>query len=505
MKALKVVFSLILSLLICSFLLTIVSCGDSVVNKNSIVVGIQNSLETLNPYKAGSAGEREVLFNIFESLIKCNIKGEYDPAVAESYSVSDDKCVYTFVIRKNIKFHNGKTLDIEDVIYSLNMAKQVSKSTSPLYGVELKKIDENTLEVKLEEANTELLPYISAMNASIVPADYDNELQVTNPVGTGPFKFNKHVYNESFVIERFDDYYLTDKKAKLDKVTFKIVASIDAAALELQAGTIDVFPNITEEKVSQITDKYNIIEGNQNLIQILALNNKIEPFNNEKVRQAVNYAVDKQAIVELISGNHGSTIGTHMSPKSMPQYYNKDTDSIYTRNIEKAKQLLEDAGYATGFEMTISVPSNYQLHVESAQVIVAQLKEVGINASIELVEWSTWLSDIYAKRNYQATIIGLTPLLTPRDALARYNSDASDNFVNFNNPQFDEIFALAEKEIDLSKKTEYYKQLQMILAEDAASVFIQDPSLLIAVNKRLDGYSVYPYYIQDMSTIYIRE
>jgi len=113
--------------------------------------------------------------------------------------------------------------------------------------------------------------------------------------------------------------------------------------------------------------------------------------------------------------------------------------------VKKAKDLLAEAGYPNGFTFTIKVPSNYKYHVDTSQVIVEQLKQVGITAKIEQIEWASWLSDVYAGRDYEATVIGLDAKLAPRDVLERYKSDAGNNFLNYNNPQFDKTLDNAVK------------------------------------------------------------
>ena len=174
----------------------------------------------------------------------------------------------------------------------------------------------------------------------------------------------------------------------------------------------------------------------------------------------------------------------------------------YDYNVEKAKELLAEAGYANGLTFTITVPSNYQYHVDTAQIVVEQLKAVGITAKIQLVEWNSWLEDVYGKRNFQATIVGLDSNLAPRDSVERFQTDASNNFINYNNPDFDATFEKAIASTVDEEKVEYYKQLQAYLTNDAASAYIQDPPLLVAVNKKLAGYTFYPVYVQDMSKVY---
>ena len=139
------------------------------------------------------------------------------------------------------------------------------------------------------------------------------------------------------------------------------------------------------------------------------------------------------------------------------------------------------------------------------QVIVEQLKKVGVTAKIVPVEWASWLSDVYKGREYQSTIVGLDFNLAPSDVVKRYQSTASNNFVNYSNPAFDSTFATALSTIDEKEKVACYRELQKLLFEDAACVYIQDPALLTAVNKELGGYSFYPVYVQDMSLVYYKK
>ena len=472
---------------------------------NSIVVGITQDLDSLDPHIAVAAGTDEVLFNVFEGLVKPDKNGNFVEAVAESYKISEDAKTYSFVIRENVLFHNGKTVTAEDVVYSLKRCAGLLDVQDPNVLVEsalsivtdIAATDARTVVLTLSQANTELLPYLTC---AIIPCDYED--QKTHPVGTGPFKFVSYAPLESFVVEKFEEYYGT--KAYLDKVTFKIYANTDAAFLELMAGAIDIFPYLTQEQADQLAGKYNIEVGGMNMVQAMFLNNKVAPFDNEKVRQALCYAINRQEILNMLSGGKGEIIGTNMFP-GMSVYYNEETKDVYTHNTEKAKQLLAEAGYADGVSFTITVPSNYQYHMDTAQVIVEQLKAAGITAKIEPVEWASWLSDVYSGRKYQATIVGLDSNLAPSDILKRYVSDSSKNFINYENAAFDVLFRKAVEATEEATKVTCYKEAQMLLATEAASVYLQDPALLTAVNKNLDGYEFYPIFAQDMSLVYYKD
>ena len=206
----------------------------------------------------------------------------------------------------------------------------------------------------------------------------------------------------------------------------------------------------------------------------------------------------------MVAGGRGHIIGSNMFP-GFSRYYDPELETYYDYNVEKAKELLAEAGYPDGFSFTITVPSNYQFHVETAQVLAEQYRQIGVEAEIQLIEWSSWLEDVYQGRNYEATIVGLDAQLVPSDILKRYCSDASNNFVNYQNEEFDRIFAEATATTDDSEKVRYYQELQRILTEDAAAVYIQDPALMVAVSPDLGGYTFYPVYVQDMASIYYLE
>ena len=151
----------------------------------------------------------------------------------------------------------------------------------------------------------------------------------------------------------------------------------------------------------------------------------------------------------------------------------------------------------------IDIPSNYEFHMQTGEVIVEQLKAVGINASINAVEWNTWLTDIYNGRQYTATISGVTCDQTPGYMLNRFETTSSKNFINYTNAEYDEVYAKAQAALDLKEKAGYYRQLQELLVDDAATAFIQVPGNMTAISNRLAGYRFYPIYVQDMSTVYV--
>ena len=493
-------------ILLLTLALAIALCGctggktngeSSSTEKKSIVVGIQQDLDSLDPHLVVAAGTREVLFNVFEGLVKPNENGELVPAVASDYKISEDGKTYTFTLRKGVKFHNGKAVTAQDVKYSIERnagMRDQELLISRFENIEsVNVVDDSTVDVVLKEADTELIAY---MTVAIIPADYKE--QSSKPIGTGPFVFDSYDVDSKFVVKRNDEYW--GEKPELEEVTFKIVANTDSVLLDLQAGTIDIYPYLTDDQAKELSAKFNIEVGNTNLVQGVFLNNENEYFRNEKVRMAMCHAIDKEEIRTMVSGGNGTVIGSFMFP-GLGKYFNEDVVDNYEYDIEKAKALLKEAGYPNGFEFTISIPNNYQFHISTGEVIVEQLKKVGITANIELIDWNVWLDEIYTGREFEATIIGFDSTLAPNDLMRRFVSDNSKNMCNYVNAKYDKYYKMAVETTDDSKKIEYYKELQKILSDDAASIFIQDPPLLVAVSKKLEGYTFYPVYVQDMSKI----
>ena len=466
---------------------------------NEITVGIAQDLDdSLDPHLAVAAGTKEVMFNVFEGLMKPTSTGDLTPAVAESYTVSEDRLTYTFTLREGVKFHNGDEVTAEDVVYSISRCADTTDGTplveafSVIQSVEA--VDERTVAITISEPSNE---FISYMTTAILPADYDQ--QDTAPVGTGPFKFVSRAAQDNIVLEKFDEYWGTP--AYLDKVTFKIMENADSLVMSLQSGAIDLCSHLTSTQVAQLGDDFYVAEGTMNLVQALYLNNAEKPFDDVRVRQALCYAVDKQGIIDLAFDGYGSPIGSSMYP-AFGKYFDESLTNYYTKDVEKAKSLLADAGYPNGFEMTITVPSNYQPHIDTAQVLVEQLKEIGVTAKIELVEWGTWVSDVYAGRQFQSTVVGVDASnMTARALLERFTSDYGKNFINYNNADYDALFQQALVTYDDGEQTAIYKAMEKNLTENAANVYIQDLADLVAVRQGLEGVTFYPIYVLDLSTV----
>lgn len=469
---------------------------------NEIVVAIPQDLEeSLDPHGSVSAGTREVLFNIYEGLVKTGPDGGLIPAVAESYHISDDGLTYTFKLREGVKFHNGEPVTAEDVIYSIQRCIDNADNTGdPALVSALSAIEEltagegGTVSFRIGAPNPELIYFLTV---AIIPADYD--AIDTVPCGTGPFRYVSRSPQENVVVEKFDAYWGTP--AFLDKVTYRIYTDPTAMVLAVKAGAVDLCPHLTAAQVAQIGEEYTVLEDTMNLVQAVYLNHAVEPLNNEKVRQAMSYAINRQEIMDMVADGHGAAVGSSIYPK-LKRYFLPELVDYYPYDPEKGRELLAEAGYGEGFDLTIAVVSSYQPHMDAAEVVVEQLRAIGINASVQPMDLATWQSEVYVGRNYQATVMGVDAKnVTARAMLERFVSDNSKNFINYANSEYDALYIRAQSCTDEDEQTAVYQQMERLLTETAANLYIQDLADLVAIRSDLTGLRFYPIYALDLQTV----
>ena len=452
---------------------------------------------TLDPLStANTADGRSILFNVFEGLVKHDSTGKLTPAVAESYSIEDNGLVYVFTLRHGLLFHDGETLTAGDVLFSLNTA---AAANFPGFN-NVSSIDSeipNQVKITLREPDPE---FLHNLNVGIVPQR--NNDRERNPIGTGPFSIESYNPQESLRLVKNPNYWQLELP-KLDRISIIFAANSDALVTGLLGGNIDGAV-LTGAMLSQLNmDNFDSVPWYSNAVQLMVLNNAQSPLDDIRIRQAINYALDIQGIIDTAFSGLGEPSGSPLIP-AMSYIYDESLRNPYPRDLERARALMAEAGYPGGFSLEIMAPSNYTMHVDTAQVIVNQLAQAGINASIRLIDWGTWLSEVREHRRYQATIISLDARdASPRSFLARYQSNHSGNFMNFNNAEYDRLYSEALTEPSEERRITLYRQLQHILSDNAAGAYIQDIMQFWIFRKDTFGGVVnYPLYVNDFSTIY---
>jgi peptide/nickel transport system substrate-binding protein len=387
------------------------------------------------------------------------------PALAESWTVSDDGLTYTFKLHQGVTFHDGTTFDSADVKFSLDraMAEDSTNAQKGLFApiAKVETPDASTVVITLKQPAGNFLFNLGWGDAVIV-APESAETNKSDPIGTGPFKFDRWVKGDRVEISRFDGYWGTP--AKLAKATFKFIPDPAAATAALLAGDVDAFANFpAPEALSQFEGdpRFKVVIGSTEGETILAINNAKAPFDDIRVRRALAHAIDRQAVIDGAMFGYGTPIGSHFAPHH-PAYV--DLTGRYPYDPEEARALLAEAG-VDGLELTLKLPPPSYAR-RGGEIIQAQLAAVGIEAAIIPMEWAQWLEQVFRGKDFDLTIVSHTE---PMD-IDIYARD--DYYFGYDNPAFDAVIAALAATDDPAERTALFGEAQTILAEDSVNVFL---------------------------------
>jgi peptide/nickel transport system substrate-binding protein len=456
--------------------------GGAQAQRTDLVIGVVLEPPHLDPTAGAAAAIDEIGYaNIFEGLTRIDRNGEVVPALAESWQISDDGTVYTFKLRTGATFHDGTTFDAEDVKFSLDRAR-ADDSTNAQKGLfaqidNVEVIDPATVQVTLKQPQGNFL-YNMGWGDAVIVAPESADGNKEKPIGTGPFRFENWARGSSITIVKNPDYW--GEPVALDKAEFRIIPDAAAAIPALLSGDVHAFPNMSfGDALAQIEadPRFEVVIGSTEGETILSTNNKKPPFDDLKVRQAIAHALNREEIIAGNGSGLGVPIGSHFSPGNAAYV---DLTDTYPYDPEKAKALLAEAGHPNGFSATLKLPPPPYAR-EGGQVVASQLRQVGINLEIIPVEWADWLEQVFKNKDYDLTIVSHTEP-NDIDIYAR-----KDYYFQYDNPEFDKVYAELEVTSDQAKRNELYKQLQEIIAKDAVNGFMFQLAKVGVWDAKLEG------------------
>jgi len=435
--------------------------------KDDITVALQLEPPHLDPTSAAAGAIDSVLYtNVFEGLTRFMGDGSVVPGLAESWEISEDGLTYTFKLREGVTFHDGSAMDAEDVKFTLDRinAEDSANAQKALYSAisEVTVIDPQTVEVKLIEPNGNMLFNLAWGDAVIVAPESIETIKQT-PIGTGAFKFENWNQGDKITLTRNDDYW--GEAPALASATFKFISDPTAAFASVMAEDVDVFAGFpAPENIPQFEadPRFQVLIGSTEGETILSINNKREPFDNVKVREAVAHAIDRQAIIDGAMFGYGTPIGTHFAPHN-PDYVDLTEMSAY--DPEKSKALLAEAGFPDGFETTLHLPPPSYAR-RGGEIIAAQLAEVGIKAQITNVEWAQWLETVFKGKDFGLSIVSHTE---PMDINIYANPDY---YFQYDNAEFQSLIAEFNKTADPAARSEMLAKAQQTIAEDYVNGYL---------------------------------
>jgi len=468
--------------------------------KDSVVLGmVLEPAPGLDPTVAPAAAIGEVVhLSVLEGLTKINMDGKITPLLAESWSTDPDGKVYTFKLRKGVKFHDGEAFDASDVKFSFERAKAPGSTNKAKKAVfdnisSIDTPDPQTVIVVLNNADGNFL-FRMGENTAVILDPKSAPTTATRPIGTGPFKFDAWAKGSSITLVK-NDQFRDAAKVAMKKVTFRFINDPAAQVAALLAGDVDGMPRYgayESLKQFQSDPRFSVVPGGTEGKTIMTINNKKKPFDDVRVRRALAAAIDRKAIIDGAMEGYGTVIGSHMVPSDAGYI---DLTSVNPYNPEKAKALLKEAGVTTPLNVTLTLPPPANYARKGGEIIASQLAKVGVIAKIENVEWAQWLSGAF-KGNFDLTVISH---VEPLD-FDRYGDPSY--YYGYDSKAYRDLLTAYNTTTDAKNRLKLLGDIQRQLATDSVNVYLfQLPQFAVA-NKRLKGlWSSSPIFANDLGAL----
>jgi peptide/nickel transport system substrate-binding protein len=490
----------------------------------TLVVGLVAEPVNLDPAQVTDLNSTRVGRRIVETLVTFPEEStQVVPGLAESWAIARDGLTYTFKLRKGIKFHDGTPFDAEAVKFSIerqfNPEHPFNKlGKYPFAGYffgnvkAVEVLGEDTVQFVLKEPRASFLTVLAAAPASIVSptavrkhgADY-----ALTPVGTGPFRYVSWDRGQRVVLEKNPAYWKFP--VKLDRVIYRPIVEDQARLTELLTGSLDLIVGVPPDFVSQLEGnaKLGLLKQTGAHVWYLGINNQKKPLDDKRVRQALNYAVNKDAIVrDVLKGTGAVSAGP-----VLPNTWGADpTLKPYPYDPERAKKLLVEAGYPGGFSTTLWVPesgSGMQSPVAMSTVIQSNLKAIGVNVTLQTMEWGAFLAKLRSK---EQDLFALSWMAGAEDPdLVIYPllhssqwTPGGPNRALYKNTRLDELLHQARVVTDQARRAELYREAQRVLADDPPWIFIDHEIQIAAFSRRVQGFKLHPSFDLRVETISLR-
>jgi peptide/nickel transport system substrate-binding protein len=476
---------------------------------DSIIMGSIGDISGLIPHITSDGSSHTIGSYIYNGLVRYDKNLEIEGELAESWDISDDGLKITFHLRQGVLWHDGELFTADDVMYTYKF--MIDPNTPTAYAgdflmvksVEVKDI--YTIEVTYDEP---FAPALISWGTWILPKhlmegkDLKTTSLATQPIGTGSYKFVEWLAKEKITLEAYDHYF--EGRPYIDKVIYRVIPDSATMFLELKSGGID-YMGLEPLQYTKQTDSeefkkgFNKYKYLSNGYTYLGFNLLHDLFKDKRIRQAVSYAINKEAIIKGVLFGLGQTaIGTY---KPGTWVYNQNVKK-YAYHPEKAKTLLEEAGWKDTdddgildkdgklFEFTLITNMGNDVRRKVAEIIQAQLKDIGIKVSIRIYEWATFINEFVNKKKFDAVVLGWSLSQDP-DIYDIWHSSKTEegelNFVSFKNKEVDELLIKGRTTFNQEERKKHYDRFQEILAEEAPYAFLYVPEALPAVSSRFQN------------------
>lgn len=480
----KKIFTILMFMMIALF------SFNAVYAETTVVVAQNADAKSMDPTTSNDVPSHRVYLNIYDTLIERDTNMKLVPALAESWE-QVDPLTLVLHLRKDVKFHNGDPLKASDVVFSLTRAKEAPSLMSFFYDVDkIEAVDDNTVKITTKKPFGPLTNYLAHKGAAILNEkavkaagnDYGQQ-----PVGTGPFIFDSWRSGDRVTLKANPNYF--KGKPAIDTLVFRVIPEGVNRTISLETKEADIAYDIDPVDLRMVKEHsdLNLIQEPAMNINYLGFNTKKAPFDNKLVRQAIAYAVDRQSIIDAVYLGAANEANSPVSPSVFG--YSKDAKK-YSFDVAKAKELLAQAGYPNGFKTKIWLNDN-TVRRDIAVILQDQLKQIGIDLQIEILEWGSYL-DRLARGEHDMFLLGWTS--SPDSDSALYalfhskNHGSSGNRTYFTNSRMDQLLDLGRESTVPEDRIKYYKEAQDIVQEEVPMLVLVYPYDNVGLQKTIKGF-----------------
>lgn len=472
------------------------SAGETA-KKEELVVAISADTATLEPMVQSGQATRLIKQSIYRGLVAYQADGKIGMEIADSYNIEDDNKTYVFKLKENAKFHDGSDITAEDVKFSLERILDESVGAtfrSDFLNVldTVEAVDAKTVRIVLKEPCAPFTDYLTLPESVIVSKawceSHDNDLNA-HPMGSGPYVFSSWDKGREIVVTAFADFY---KPGKPESKAIRFVTTPDATtrANALRTGDADLIDYVAAKDIDAFEKEEGFIADiSEAPFMCLQFNTKTGPLSDARVRQAIAYAVDRQGVINAAFMGRGTPMFGFPTQVGENGYDGK-YDNYFSQDLEKAKSLLAEAGYANGFDIKILSSSTYEMHKQTAIVVQDSLKKIGIRAEVELPDWSTRI-ERSNKGDYEILVSGTAGNIVDMDWTTNYFESGEPRMNSsawFADDEIDRLLKEGRTTIDADKRMEIYDNLRKRVLDLSPFVFINYREQAFARSSQVEGF-----------------
>lgn len=449
--------------------------------RDELVMGLSAEPATLDPHIQSGQATRVIKQNLYRGLVAFQADEKIDMEIAESYDISEDNLVYTFKIKEDAMFHDGSTVTAEDVEFSILRIMDESKGAT--FGSDFRLvvdgcnvIDEKTVEIVLKAPTAPFLEMLALPESVIVSKSWSeahNDDFHSNPMGNGPYTYTSWEKGREIILTAFDDFY-KEGKPEMPSLRFVFIPDAMTRSNALRTGEVDIIDYVPSNEVIAFEKESDIIvDISEAPFMMLQFNTTEGPLSDARVRRAIAYAVDREGVINTAFMGRGTPL--YGFPTRVGQNgYDGKYENYFEKDLEKAKELLAEAGYPDGFETKILATSTYEFHESTALVIQDSLKQIGIIAEVELPDWATRI-DRSNVGDYEILVSGTAGNIVDMDWATNYYMSGPtrmNSSPGFSDSEIDRLLDLGRTTLNEKERESIYDEFRERALEQSNFVYL---------------------------------